>query len=141
MAGTPLSRLALSVVDSLQNRLLASVLSRLDEHDQRFDEIDNRLSRHTRRIRSWEVRMSRLSDFLEQFRSEVNDQTNRISGQLADLQAKLAEGSDAAATEVSDALSPLISQLQAIGSGSSADPLPTPPAGGDTSADGSSGTV
>ena len=110
-----------TVMDWLQNRVLQGITNRLDEQQRDIAELRRRTNR-------WENRMSALTDWLADFRSQVNEQTNRISGQLADLQARLAAGDEAAVTEVSDALTPIISDLSAIGSGNpSSDPLPAPP--------------
>lgn len=111
----------LAVMDWLQNRVLQGITTRLTQ-------LENSDEQTRRRLKRMENRMSALTDWLADFRSQVNDQTNRISGQLADLQARLAAGDAAAVTEVSDALSPIISDLSAIGSGEQADPLPAPPA-------------
>jgi uncharacterized coiled-coil protein SlyX len=143
VAGNPVRRIAISLTDWLQNRLIQALNATIEDHSAQLAAHDQRLNRITRRVRAWEARMTRLQDFLTEFRGEVNAQTNRISGQLADLQARLAAGDDAAVTEVSDALSPLIADLQAIGSGTPADPLPTPPAdaGSDVPADDTGGNV
>jgi uncharacterized coiled-coil protein SlyX len=127
VTSSPVRRIRMSITDWLQNRLITALHVTLDEHTQELAELNARLNRLTRRVRSTEAKMSGLSDFLVSFRGEVNAQTNRISGQLADLQARLAAGDEAAVTEVSDALSPIITDLQAIGSGTHADPLPADP--------------
>lgn len=110
-----------TAMDWLQNRVLQGLSTRLGEQEKRLAAIHRRLNR-------MENSMSALTDWLADFRAQVNEQTNRISGQLADLQARLAAGDQAAVTEVSDALSPIIADLSAIGSGNpTTDPLPAPP--------------
>ena len=113
-------QLPANVMDWLQNRVLRGLTDRLDKQARDLAEVRRRLNR-------MEKRMSALTDWLADFRSQVNDQTNRISGQLADLQARLDAGDANAVAEVNSALTPIITDLQAIGSGGHQDPLPAPP--------------
>lgn len=91
------------IIDWLRDRLLGSILTRID---------------------ALEANMSALSDFLTQYVDAANAQTTRISNTLAELKARLDSGDATAAAEVSAALSPLMATLSAMGTGSDADPLP-----------------
>jgi hypothetical protein len=110
-----------TAMDWLQNRVLQGITTRLDEHDKTLAGIRRRLNRTERT-------MSALTDWANTFRAQVNEQTNRISGQLADLQARLDAGDAGAVTEVNSALSPIIADLQNMGTGGHVDPLPDVPA-------------
>ena len=100
------------VTDWLQNRLLGAILTDIEGLKQAH--------------RSLEVRMSQLGDVVRQFRAEVDAETTRISSLLAELKSRLDSGDAAAAAEVSAELAPVIDNLRAMGTGTEADPLPTP---------------
>jgi hypothetical protein len=110
-----------TAMDWLQNRALQGIVTRLDDHDRTLAGIRRRLNRTERT-------MSALTDWANAFRAQVNEQTNRISGQLADLQARLDAGDATAVAEVNEALSPIITDLQNMGTGGQPDPLPEIPA-------------
>lgn len=120
---------AQAITDWFQNRLLGSILTDI---------------KHLKRAhRSLEARMSALGDYVRQFRSDVDAETTRISGLLADLKSRLDSGDANAAAEVSAELAPVIDNLRAMGTGAPEDPVPAPelPADDGTGSTTDSGTA
>lgn len=80
-----------------------------------------------RRVSKLEERMSALGDYLREFRSEVEAQTTSIGDRIADLEARLSSGDQAAVDEARTELTGIVDELRAMGSGAGNDPLPAPP--------------
>jgi len=94
-----------------------------------------------RRVDNLEVRMGQLRDFVTAVRNETDRNAANIKAVAQRLQEAIDSGDPSALADLGDAVSQLHevgNQLEAMATGSSSDPLPTPSNGG--SAGDSSGT-